>query len=208
MDQKEALASLETIRTILERSTNYTHFAPAGIVAGGISASAAAVGGRLLDLGPDRRPIQFLLLWGAAFLVAFVAGVGASAHRARRRGEAFWSRKLEYVAAGFIPPAAGAAILTAAFYDSGRLDLCPGAWMILYGIAILSVGVVLDWEFRATAWAFLIAGSAALFVLREHPHLSMGCAFGGLHIALGAVRLAMEGIGPWRAPVRFNDSRT
>ena len=56
MDQKEALASLETIRTILERSTNYTHIAPSGIVAGGAVAIAAAAGGAALGAGPDRAP--------------------------------------------------------------------------------------------------------------------------------------------------------
>ncbi len=207
MDQKEALASLETIRTILERSTHYTHIAPVGIIAGGLSAILAAVVGRWLGFGPE-EPLGFLLIWGLAFLVAFVAGVGASALRARRRGEAFWSRKLQFVMAGFVPPCVGAIILTAALYDAQRLDLCPGTWMVCYGLAILSVGVVLDWEFRAAAWAFLVAGSAALFVLRDHPHLCLGLAFGGLHVALGAYRLAMEGFFSCHARTPYYDSRT
>jgi len=206
VDQKEALASLETIRTILERSTHYTHIAPGGIIAGGLSAALAAAAGRGLGLRPE-EPLPFLLLWGAAFVVAMAAGLAASALRARRRGEAFWTRKLQFVLAGFVPPAVGAAILTAALYDVQRVELCPGSWMVCYGLAILSVGVVLDWEFRATAWAFLVAGSASLFLLREHPHLSLGLAFGGLHVALGAVRLVMEGM-ECRAQTPSYGSRT
>jgi hypothetical protein len=207
LDQKEALASLETIRTILERSTHYTHIAPAGIISGGASATLAAGLGASLGLGPE-QPLAFFLLWGLAFLVAFTAGVGASALRARRRGEAFWSRKLQFVMTGFVPPAVGAAVISAALFDAQRIDLCPGVWMVCYGIAILSVGVVLDWEFRAAAWAFLVAGSASLFAMREHPHLCLGLAFGGLHVALGAYRLAMEGFVSCHARTPFYDSRT
>ncbi len=201
MDQKEALSSLETIRTILERSTRYTHIAPAGIVAGGVAALAAAAIGAALQMRPG-EPGSFLLLWGLAFLLAGVAGLGASARRARRRGEAFWSRKLQFVMAGFLPPAVIALTLTAALLREGAFDLCPGVWMACYGIAILSVGVVLDWEFRATAWAFLVAASASMFVFEDWPNLCLGAGFGGLHIALGTLRLAMEGTDscPDRAP--------
>ena len=207
MDQKEALASLETIRTILERSTHYAHIAPLGIVAGGLLALAASLAGGMLGLGPE-RPLDFLGLWGIAFVAAAAAGVGTSALRARRRGEAFLSRKLQFVLAGFVPPMVGASILTAALYDVEQMELCPGVWMVCYGLAILSVGVVLDWEFRAAAWGFLVAGTAALFVLRGHPHLTLGFSFGGLHLLLGGLRFAMEGVGPWRARTPYLDTRS
>jgi hypothetical protein len=207
MDQKEALASLETIRNILERSTHYTHIAPGGLIAAGAVAVVSSAVGAQLGLGPE-RPQGFLVLWGLTLLAAMASGVGASAHRAWRRGETFFGRKLQFVAAGFGPPAVGAAVLTAALYDVQRLDLCPGVWMLFYGTAILTVGVVLDWEFRAAAWAFLVAGSAALFVFRDHPHLSLGFAFGGLHLSLGAFRLVMEGVDSWRARTPSFESRT
>ena len=209
MDQKEALASLETIRRILERSTSYTHIAPSGIIAGGLAAAGAAAAGDAWVLDPMApAPLPFLALWALAFLAAVLAGAGASAHRARRRGERFWSRKLQFVVVGFIPPVAGAAALTAALYDVGRLDLSPCVWMVCYGLGILSVAVVLDWEFRVTAWAFLVAGSASAFPLREHPNLCLGLAFGGLHLALGALRLAKERRVAWRTRAPSYDSRT
>ena len=207
MDQNEALSSLETIRNILERSTNYTHIAPSGLIMAGAAAAAASLAGALLGLGPE-RPLPFLLVWGATLVVALLVGLAASARRARRRGESFWSRKLQFVAAGFLPGGLAGLILTAALYESGKIDLCPGTWMVLYGLAILSVSVVLDWEFRATAWAFLVAGSASLFVLRHAPHLCLGIAFGGLHIALGAFRVVMEGESSCREQTGLFGSRT
>jgi hypothetical protein len=207
MDHKEALASLETIRTILERSTRYTHIAPSGIISCGIAALCASAFGSRYDLGPGRAR-SFLLVWGVTLLVALASGLGCSARRARRRGEAFWSRKLQFVVAGAFPPAVAGLLLSAALFDIDRLDLCPGIWMVCYGIAILSVAVVLDWEFRATAWAFLVAGSISMFLLRDYPHLCLGLAFGGLHIALGTFRLAMEGAASCRAQAPSFDSRT
>ncbi len=206
MDSREALNSLETIRTILERSTNYAHIAPAGIIAAGLSAGAAATGGAWWQLGPE-HPFGFVALWGLTLIVAVAAGVGTTARRARILGETFWCRKLQFVVARAIPGAILASLLTVAFFDAGRVDLCPGAWMACYGVAILSAGVVLDWEFRAVAWAFLIAGSASFFLLRESPNLSMGIAFGGLHILLGVSRIVMEGVDACRAPAPLRGTR-
>ncbi len=206
MDSREALNSLETIRTILERSTNYTHIAPAGIIAAGLAAGAAAGCGAWWELGPG-RPIGFFALWGLTLVVAIAAGVGTTVRRARLLGETFWCRKLQFAVVRATPGALLAALLTVAFFDAGRADLCPGAWMACYGVAILSAGVVLDWEFRAVAWAFLIAGSAAFFLLRESPNLSLGIAFGGLHVLLGLSRIVMEGIDACRSPAPLRGTR-
>lgn len=200
MDRKDALGSLETIRAILERSTRLTHIAPGGILASGMAAVGASIIGALLGIDP-RRPAAFLVLWALVLAFALGAGVGLSARMARRRGELFWGRKLRFVASGVLPSAVGAILVTAALIDAGRLDLGPGTWMVSYGIAILSIGMVLDWEYRAAGWAFLVAGSLALFLFRGSPHLSMGITFGGIHAALGAFRFAMEGVEECHVPL-------
>ena len=64
--------------------------------------------------------------------------------------------------------------------------------MVLYSLGILAVGVVLDWEFRAAAWCFLLAGCFTLYLLPSLPHLALGATFGGIHLALGFFRLYRE----------------
>lgn len=192
MDKQEAFESLETIRTILERSTIFAHIAPVSLFLGGGTAVAASLAGWLLRWDPGGAPLPFLGLWATAFLIALGAGLGTSAKRARRMGEIFWSRKLQFVLSGFAPTAICAGLVTALMLDIDRVDLCPGIWMIFYGLGILAVGVVLDWEFRAAAWIFLLAGSVALFLWPDRPHASLGAAFGALHLALGAFRLYRE----------------
>ena len=95
-------------------------------------------------------------------------------------------------ALGFFPAPLLGLVLTALLYDVGRLDLAPGIWAGLYGVGILSVAAVLDWEFQLTAWCFLVASTLSLFLLRSQPHLSLLISFGGIHLALGAYRLVKE----------------
>jgi hypothetical protein len=199
MDRDQALESLETIRKILERSTTFTHIAPVSLFLGGGAASAAAIASWGLGWEPGGTPVQFLALWGMAFIIALAAGLGTSARRARQLGEVFWSRKLQFVLYGFLPALAASAVLTALFLQIGRVDLCPGIWMMLYGVGILSAGMVLDWEFRAAAWGFLVAGTITIFIFREAPSMALGAAFGGGHLALGVFRLIREGQSTWSA---------
>jgi hypothetical protein len=95
-----------------------------------------------------------------------------------------------------LPAAVVGALLTVLLWNVGRLDLAPGIWMSLYGVGILAVRHVLDWEFQVTAWSFLVSSAVALFLLRGAPHLSMVISFGGIHVALGAFRLFKE--HPWQ----------
>ena len=192
MDKQEAFESLESIRTILERSTTFAHIAPISLFLGGVVAITASMLGHTLDWQPAATPGPFLILWGLVFTISLGAGLSLSAKRARRLGERFWSRKLEFVIAGFLPVLIAAALLTTVLVEIGYTELAPGIWMVLYGVGILAVGVVLDWEFRAAAWAFLLAGSMTLFLLRDVPYFALAATFGALHIALGAFRLYRE----------------
>lgn len=192
MDKQEAFESLETIRTILERSTIFTHITPGGLFFGGGTGLLAAVLGYLLEWSPTRSTFGFFTLWTLAFLVALGAGLGISARRANLSGELFWSRKLQFILSGFLPSFIGATILTPIFIQIGHPEFCPGLWMVLYSLGILAVGVVLDWEFRAAAWGFLLAGCFTLYLLPGLPHLALGLTFGGIHLALGLFRLYRE----------------
>jgi hypothetical protein len=129
-----------------------------------------------------------------------------TAGKARRAGEPLWNRKLQFVVAHSSPALVVGAVLTAALVHVGRLDLAPGVWLALYGLGVLSVGRVLDWEFQLTAWSFVAASSTALFPLREQPHLALLLGFGLIHVALGAYRLFKE--RTWQRTRRSPASRS
>lgn len=198
MDKDEAYESLETIRTILDRSTVFTHIAPVSLLFGGGVALLASLVGWLAGWLPSTSAGAFLSLWIVAFVVALLVGLGLSARRARALGETFWGRKLQYVLAGFTPALIVAFLVTVALVDVQRFDLVPGIWILTYALGTLAVGVVLDWEFRAAAWAFMVCGSVALFLLRDYPNFVLGVAFGGVHLALGAFRVYRESFFSWQ----------
>ena len=116
-----ALSSLDTIRSVMVRATRYTHISAVGILLGGVTASSAALLGLSLDISPlqgaspawslhglpsaspPASRLGFVGLWAAAFGLALLVGFLSSARKARRSGETFWNRKLQFVALGFFP---------------------------------------------------------------------------------------------------------
>ncbi|MBI4605526.1 MAG: hypothetical protein HY721_26470 [Planctomycetes bacterium] len=191
----DAAESLETIRSVLDRTTRYRQISWAGIALAGLVAAAAGGAGQALELSPQDRPAAFLALWAGTFGLALASGWWTTVLKARASGERVWSRKLQVVAAGVLPAFLLGGLLTALLSHAERLDLAPGVWMGTYAVGILAVSHVLDWEFQVTAWAFLVASAVASFALRCEPHLAMGLAFGGIHLVLGAYRHFKE--HPW-----------
>jgi hypothetical protein len=192
LSTRDAAESIEAIRSVLDRTTRYTHISWAGIAMAGMSAALAGAAGSLWEVSPIALPSRFLLLWSAGLAVAVSFGFWTTARKARAARERFWSRKLQVVTLGFLPSLVLAAIVTALLLDVGRLDLVPGLWMGLYAVGILSVCHVLDWEFQLTGWAFLLLSSVSLFLLRASPNAAMTVGFGGIHLALGAFRFFKE----------------
>ncbi len=192
LSHDEAAESLEAIRSVLDRATRYTHVTWAGVFLVGLVGVLASGFGWVCQLSPSESPEGFLYLWCGALLTALSLGFCATAQKARRAREPVLSRKLLLVSVGLFPSFVVAGLLTVLFADAGTLEFAPGAWMALYGLGILGVGHLLDWEFQLTGWGFLVASAAALFLLRASPHASMLVSFGGIHLGLGFFRYYKE----------------
>ncbi len=196
LNPDEAAESLEAIRSVLDRTTRYTHVSWLGMLLVGSVGVCGSVVGWACDLSPARSPSEFLCLWGGALVTALASGLWATARKARRAQEHLLCRKLWLVSAGLFPPFVVAGLFTALFVHTGALELAPGTWMALYGLGILAVGHLLDWEFELTGWSFIVASALSLFLLRSTAHASMLVSFGGIHLALGAYRYYKE--QPWQ----------
>ena len=191
-ERETALASIETIHDVLIRTTRYTHVSALGLLLASGTAVAATALGFAQQVTPTASPTSFLALWGCAFLVALAAGVWTSSRKARRFGERLWDRKLQFIIVRLVPALVLGAVLTTALWEIGRLDLAPGIWLGLYGLGILSVSTVLDWEYQLSGWAFVFLSAVALFLLRDHAWAALSIGFGGLHLSLGLYRLSKE----------------
>ena len=196
LSHDDAVESIEAIRTVLERTTRYTHISWLGVLGAGSAAVLAALAGRLWEILPGDNPGSFLLLWTGALATALIFGLWTTARRARSFCEPLWSRKLQIVSAGFLPALVFGFVVTALLTDVGRLELAPGLWMGIYGVGILAVAHVLDGEFQVTAWVFLLSSAISLFFLRSSPHAAMILTFGGIHLGLTFFRFFKE--HPWQ----------
>src|SRR2546426_2983130 len=98
MQLEQAEHTLETIRTLMERSQRYQHLSGySGLVAGSLVLAGCGV------LAKGWTPVSFALVWTIVFALAFATNAALTANRARQRGEPVWSRQARTVTLAVLP---------------------------------------------------------------------------------------------------------
>jgi hypothetical protein len=193
MNSEHAEHTLETIRTLMERSQCYEHISGySGLVAGSVVlAGCGVLEADWLPLGPRGN---FALVWGIAFVVALAAHVRLTLARARRRDEPVWSRQARTVYLALLPCFLASLAVTVSLWRVDRLDLLPALWLMLYGCGVLATSFFAPRSILALGASCFAMGAASLATGWGHPLLTMGVGFGITHVAFGAGVLAAE----WR----------
>ena len=180
--QEKAAENLRYIRSAIERAGSFTAVPGWGGVAMGLVAIAAGlIAGRADTSG------AWLRAWLAAAPIAFASGCAAIAIKARRidtplvRGPA-----LQFLLT-LTPPLAAGAVLTASLAGSGRYDLLPGVWLLLYGTAVTTGGAASVRVVPVLGLCFMALGVTALATPSSWGNLLLMIGFGGLQIAFGLV---------------------
>jgi hypothetical protein len=70
-------------------------------------------------------------------------------------------------------------------YQSGRLELLAGLWLILYGVAVIAAGTFSVQIVPAMGACFFALGAIALQAPAATKDLLLGAGFGGLHLIFG-----------------------
>ena len=185
--------TLETIRTLMERSQRYEHISGySGLVAGSVGLVACGVldAGRL-PFGPRGN---FALVWSVAFVAAFVAHAMLTWARARRRDEPVWSRQARTVYLALSPSFLASLAVSVLMWRLDRLDLLPALWLMLYGCGVLATSFFAPRSILALGASCFAIGTGCLVVGCGHPLLTMAAGFGVTHVAFGASVLVAE----WR----------
>lgn len=170
---------LRFIRLAMERSPRFTGVPGWGGVWMGISALVAAA-------VASRQPTVegWLGTWLAEACIAIGIGGWAIRRKARRVQLPVLSGAGRRFMLSFLPPAVAGAILTMALYRAGETALVPGAWLLLYGAAVVTGGAFSVKVVPLMGICFMALGVAALAGPGwSDPLLALG--FGGLHIAFG-----------------------
>ena len=187
MTGKEAEETLGVIRTLMERSTCYTHLsAHAGLAAGGITLVGSAL--RLWLHTP------FVATWIGVLFAAAGAVIYFQAAIARQNQEPLWTRQARTVVMSLTPAFISGLVLTAVLSRAGLESLLPGVWMLLWGVGALAMSFFTPRVISLLGLAFLGCGTAMLVL---GPNLSdaasMGLTFGAIHLVYGiGLALARE----------------
>lgn len=174
---RHAVDELRFIRATMERAVQFTAVPGVGMALMGMIAGAAYITSLL-------SPVHWLNIWLIAAVVAFTTGISAMARKARRGGLSLWSRPAQSFARTFIPPIVLGAFLTGALVKTGAVQLLPGVWLSLYGLAALAGGTFSVRSVAIMGILFLLFGAAALLYTSTGSILML-CGFGILHIAFG-----------------------
>lgn len=199
MESNWAADHLQVIRTLMERSAIYRRaLAPIMLFNGLVGLTAAGVGwGARIG-----SPKSFILLWGAASVVALAGSFLLVRRQALKDSEPLWSPPTRRVTQAFLPPLAAGIMISAVMLAragaapetngmAGMLWL-PLLWVVLYGCAFHASGFFMPRGMKLFGWAFVLGGCglfAVGFSFVSHPagyaHGIMGLFFGGLHLAYG-----------------------
>ncbi len=87
----------------------------------------------------------------------------------------------------FAPPLLAGAILTPVLYRAGAASLLPGAWLLLFGAAVVTGGALSVRIVPFMGAAFMLLGAAALLAPAAAGDLFMALGFGLLLIVFGAI---------------------
>ena len=177
-----AIANLRFIRDTMERASAFTAVPGRGGMAMGATALAASW------IGAQQQTANaWLAVWLAEMVIALGIGAFATVRKARRTDASLASAPARKFALAFTPPLLAGALLTAALWRAGVVDLLPGLWLCLYGIAVAGAGVFSVRIVPAMGGAFLACGAIALFAPPTWSPICLAAGFGGLHLAFGFV---------------------
>lgn len=189
MNPNWAEENLQTIRTLMERSTIYRRaLAPIFIFAGVMGVLAAAVG-LLCHLNSAR---QFGALWMSTAVVAVIGALFITRRQALKESETFWSPPTSRVTQALLPPlVAGMAWGMVVVFWGAFMELLPFIWALFYGCALHSAGFFTSRGVKWFGWVYIALTPIVIVFLTviQRPvsnHLIMGFFFGVLHLAYGA----------------------
>jgi hypothetical protein len=191
MQLEHAEHTLETIRTLMERSQCYEHISGySGLLAGAVTLLGCAV--LRLDLLPFAYPANFVVVWSAVFAIVLASHLLLTFGRARQRGEPVWSRQARTISLAVLPAFGAALAVTMLMWRLGRPDLVPALWLTLYGSGVLATSFFAP---RSIAWlggTCFALGTMGLLTPHAHPILTMAIGFGVTHAGFGAAVLIAE----------------
>lgn len=174
-----ATATLRYIRASMEAAASVPIPGSAGVVMGLVGLVATA-----LSSLPRLEAHWFLIWLAAAPVAASLGGVllARSAPVATFIAPGTPGRKLAY---GLLPCLFAGTAMTLVLWNADVSSAIPGAWLLLYGCALVSASASTTAIVASMGLCFVVLGIVA-FIAPVTFHIPLlGVGFGGLHILFG-----------------------
>lgn len=176
-----AMDNLVFIRDAMERASSFTGVPGWGGVAMGCIATVAGMVAR-----DASSPREWLAAWLVAAGLASATGGAALVLKVRRAEGYVLNQPLRRFLLGYLPPIGVGVVLTIALAQSGAHAILPGAWLLLYGAALVTGGAFSIRLIPLMGACFMALGAWALAVPTAGNWL-LTLGFGGLHVGFGAL---------------------
>ena len=176
-----AMEDLRFIRRTMEGGAAFTALPGWGGVGMGLTALVAAA---LASAQPTAE--RWLLVWSLEAFLAVAIGAVAIHRKARRTDSSLLSGAGRKFVLSFLPPVLAGGVLALALWQAGAYSLLPGAWLLLYGVAVVTAGTFSVRIVPVMGICFMVLGVFAL-AMPAAGDLSMAMGFGGLQILFGTM---------------------
>ena len=176
----DAIENLQFIRRTLEVSGSFTAVPGWGLVTVGVTAIGAAV------IARQQPTIQhWVMVWLGEAIIGTVVLTWAMYNKAQRMGVSLLAAPGRRFALSLAPPLIAGAVLTPILYYHKALAAIPGAWLLLYGTAVVTGGTYSIGVVPVMGACFMAIGLAALVTPAPWALAWMLAGFAGLHIVFG-----------------------
>jgi hypothetical protein len=108
------------------------------------------------------------------------------AWQARRAGIALGGRTARRFLLGTTATLLAGGVITYALWTTRDFGVMAPAWLLLYGVGVLTGGMFSVPAVRALGACFMAVGIAASLTLPDWGDVWLGVGFGGLHVGFGA----------------------
>lgn len=177
-----ALDHLRVIRQTMERTSSFTAVPGWGFCIVGVTALIAAP-----MAYRQATALGWLAVWLGEALVASTIALAAMHLKATRLGTELLSVPGRRLFAGLLPALAAGGLLTIALMREGPVQLVPGVWLVLYGVAVMQAGTFSVRAVPTMGLAFVAFGAMALPLPWFWSNVMLAVGFGLLHIVFGFV---------------------
>ncbi|MGD9894593.1 MAG: hypothetical protein AB7R89_23990 [Dehalococcoidia bacterium] len=186
--RERAEDNLRFIRETMERAATFTAVSGWAEIGIGVLALGASV------LATRQTSVEsWLTVWIGTAAISLAVSAWAISRKARAAGLRILAAPVRLRAVSFAVPVAAAALLTLVLYRADAPEVIPGMWLLLYGTALITGGMLSVRVLPVMGLCFMATGAAALVTPASWDTWWMASGFGGLHILFGAVIVRRHG---------------